>query len=142
MLIHSVFESESTCTAAERKSARRYQIELLASMALYVVTLFVSIRNVDHVAAGPGKVALALLPVFGIVATSLALVRYVLRQDEMQRRTFVDAAAIAAIVTAVATMTLGFLENAGVPRISMTWVWPFTMISFAVSLPFVRRRYR
>ena len=111
-------------------------------MALYLVTLFVSIRNVDHVAAGPGKVALALLPALGIVTTSLALVRYVLRQDELQRRTFVDAAAIAAVVTAVLAMTLGFLENAGVPRISMTWVWAMTMSSFAVSLPFVRRRYR
>jgi hypothetical protein len=33
------------------------------------------------------------------------------------------------------------LENAGLPRLSMTYVWPIAAIAWGIALPFVRRRF-
>jgi hypothetical protein len=128
-------------TAAEKRSARVYRTELLGATLLYAVLLITSLRTVDH-ASGGLKMLLAGLPALGAAAMAFAIVRFALRMDELQRRTLVDAAAIAAIVTAVVTLTLGFLENGGLPRIAMTWVWPIALVSWGIALPFCRRQYR
>jgi hypothetical protein len=138
----SISDTDHSCTPTERKNNRRYQLEYFSAAGLYVVVLFISAGFVDRVAAGPGKVALALLPMIGVIAMSVALVRFISRMDEFQRQNLILCGAIAGLATAIATMTLGFLENAGVPRISMTFVWPFTMLVFGVCVPFMRRRYR
>ena len=132
---------EAACSPSERRSSRRYLVEMLSSSLAYFILLAISVRYVDH-ADGVAKVALALLPVAGIAAMSLAFVRFTLRLDDFQRQTIFQSGAIAALASAVVTMTLGFLENAGLPRISLTWVWPMILGFFGIALPFVRRRYR
>jgi hypothetical protein len=138
----SISDTDHSCTPTERKNNRRYQLEYFSAAGLYVVVIFISAGFVDRVAAGPGKVALALLPMIGVIAMSIALVRFIRRMDEFQRQNLILCGAIAGLATAIATMTLGFLESAGVPRISMTFVWPFTMLVFGVCVPFMRRLYR
>ncbi len=132
---------EAACSPSERKSSRRYRIEIGASTFAYVALLEISIRNLDR-SAGALKVALALLPMLGVVAMSLAFVRFTLRQDEFQRQTIFLCAAIAALACGLVTMSLGFLENAGGPRISLIFVWPLILGTFGIAFPFVRRRYR
>jgi len=132
---------EAGCSPSERKSTRRYRIEIAAATFAYVALLEVSVRNVDH-AAGALKVALALLPMLGVLAMSIAFVRFTLRQDEFQRQTIFLSAAIAALVCGLVTMSLGFLENAGGPRIDLIFVWPMILGAFGIAVPFVRRRYR
>jgi MFS-type transporter involved in bile tolerance (Atg22 family) len=126
----------------ERRNSRRYTVELFAAMAAYIVLLLASARIINRVPPGAEKYAIALLPMGGIVAAAIAIVRFVRRTDEFQRHTLLTCGAIAGLVTAVVTMALGFLENAGMSRIGMTAVWPMTAIVFAICLPFVRRRYR
>lgn len=128
-------------TPTERKSGRRYVIEIVAGGVAYAILVVVSVTNVGHV-AGAAKYAVAVMPTLGAVGMCVAMVRYALRMDELQRQTFVSASAIALLVTACATMALGFLSNAGLPPINMTWVWPIAIASWAIALPFVRRRYR
>jgi hypothetical protein len=125
-------DDEHTCTPTERRNAKRYRTELFAAVAVYVVLLLVSLFTVDRT-SGALKVVTAVLPMGGILAMSAAFVRFTLRIDEFQRQTFCIAGSIAGLTGAVVTMLLGFLENAGAPRISMT---------FAIALPFVRRRFR
>jgi hypothetical protein len=132
---------EHECTPAERAKGRRYQLEVLVSAAVYTATIFVSAGAIDRLVGVP-KIAVALLPMLGVAGMILAFIRYVRRVDEFQRQMFVVAGAIAGLGTAVITMAFGFLENAGVPRISMVWVWPITCVIFAVCAPIVRRRYR
>jgi hypothetical protein len=78
----------------------------------------------------------------GVLAFSVAMLRFFSHVDEFERQMTLTAAAIAGLITAIVTMALGFLENAGAPRFSMTYVWPLTAAVFGVCLPFVRRRYR
>jgi hypothetical protein len=133
--------SEHECTPTERANQRRYRFELLACLAVYFVTLFVSVTNVDR-CTGSLKVIVALAPMIGVVAFAVALYRFFRHVDEMQRQMFTVAGAIAASGTALVTLTLGFLENAGVTRVSMIWVWPMTALIFGIAVPIVRRRYR
>jgi small-conductance mechanosensitive channel len=142
MLQESLANSEEHgCTPSERASSRRYFVEIGVAALAYVALTFMSVSSVDHI-GGAGKVGVALLPMLGVVAMSVAMVRFAARMDELQRQTFIVSGAIAGLACAIVTMALGFLENAGVPRLSMTWVWPMTAIAFAISFPFVRRRYR
>jgi hypothetical protein len=136
-----VSDLEHSCTPTERRNVRRYQLELLGSLLVYAALLFVSVANVDRL-AGTAKVAVAILPMLGFAAMTVAIVRFVMKTDEFQRQSFVTAGAIAAVAGAVVTMLLGFLENAGVPRISMTWVWPIDCAAFGIALVMLRRRYR
>lgn len=128
-------------TLAERKSARRYQAEIIAAGLIYTALVFLSVGNVERV-TGFLRVIVAEAPMLGVIGMSIAFVRFVLRLDELQRRTVIDAGAIALLVTICATMALGFLENAGSPRVTMSWVWSIGIFAWAVALPFVRRRYR
>jgi hypothetical protein len=134
--------AEPRHTPTEAKLLRRYRNECIGAALVYVGLLFASLRFVDRLSAGPAKVAVALLPMLGVVAFSIAMLRFLSHLDEFQRQTTLTAAALAGLVTAIVTMALGFLENAGVPRVSMTFVWPLTFVAFGVCLPFVRRRYR
>jgi hypothetical protein len=138
----SISDTDHSCTPTERKNARRYKFEYFGAAGMYAVLLLVSAGFIDRTPAGAGKVALALLPMIGMIAMCVALVRFMSRMDEFQRQYFMTCGAIAGLVTAIATMALGFLENAGVPRVSMTFVWPVTMLAFGACLLLMRRRYR
>jgi hypothetical protein len=137
----SVPTIEEGCSPTERKSTRRYQIEIAISTVLYVGLLSLSLHYVDRL-DGALKVIVALLPMIGVSGFIIALVRLALRMDEFQRQTLLVSGAIAALACALATMTLGFLENAGIPRLGMTFVWPIMAVAFGIALPFVRRHFR
>ncbi|MFP5394344.1 MAG: hypothetical protein ACLGI6_22860, partial [Gammaproteobacteria bacterium] len=53
-----------------------------------------------------------------------AIARNLRRIDEYMRQTILENTTLAAAITAAATFTYGFLENAGFPRLSMFAVWP------------------
>jgi hypothetical protein len=138
--MQSTLDDSCVPTASERKSARRYVYELLAAAALYTALLLTSLMTVSHV-GGALKFADALMPALGIAAMTAAMVRLGLRMDELQRQTMTNAAAFAAVVTVVVTPALGFLENAGVPRVSMVWVFAIAVLSWGAALPYFRRHY-
>jgi hypothetical protein len=130
-------------TPAERRSHRRYNYELAAGMALYCGLLWVSLSLLRHTHIdGAAKIAAALLPAIGLLVVGAAIVRFVLRTDELQRQIMIEAAAIAGLATVGICVTLGFLENAGVPHLNMMWVFSFTVFIWGMSLPFLRRAYR
>jgi hypothetical protein len=133
--------AECACTPAERASGQRYLVEVGAAIALLVASSFVSLHYLDGV-SGPAKVALALLPMVGILAIAVAVVRFALRADEFVRQALVVSGAIAALASAVVAMALGYLETAGMARISIAFGWPLIAATFAAVFPIVRRRYR
>jgi hypothetical protein len=53
-----------------------------------------------------------------------AIARHFLRVDEYIEQVTLENISIAAAVTAGASLTYGFLENAGFPKLSMFVVWP------------------
>ncbi|MFN2448162.1 MAG: hypothetical protein ABR508_00005 [Candidatus Baltobacteraceae bacterium] len=133
---------DTQMTLREKQIARRYTIQLAGLMALYVVVLLASIRTLQTHHFGPVLQALVAatpaLPMFGVVA---AVIQFMLGIDELQRQIHLEALAIAAGITAALAMTYTFLEGAGLPHSQAWWAFACVDIIWAVSLPFVKRRY-
>jgi hypothetical protein len=108
----------------ERDVRRKYHLELGATLAAYVVVLFGSLTLGKTMEAGPLRTALLLTPTIPIAFGIWAVARQFRRMDEFVRLRSLEGLAIAAAVTAGLSLTYGFLEGAGFPRLSMFWVWP------------------
>lgn len=84
----------------------------------------------------------AVVPVLPILGVFAAVIRYLNGIDEHQRQTIVTSLAIAGGTTALLSVTYGFLENVGLPKMSV-WV-TFVIFSsiWGIATPFVQRQYR
>lgn len=135
--------NEARYTTREKVTGRRYLWQMLVCMALYVIILFASIQALktghfsplfrDLIAVTPA------FPVFGVVA---AVIQFMLSIDELQRQIHLEALAISAGVTAALAITYTFLEGAGFPHSQAWWAFASIDLVWAISLPFVRRRYQ
>lgn len=135
--------NEAKRTARERAVGRRYVWQMLLLMALYVIILLVSIHalktgrystlSTDLIAVTPA------VPLFGVVA---AVIKFMLGIDELQRQIHLEALAIAAGVTAALAITYSFLEGVGLPHSQAWWAFVCVDATWALSLPFVSRRYQ
>lgn len=134
--------SDAKQTPREQTIARRYIWQMLVLMTLYVVILLVSIHALktgrysplfrDLIAITPA------IPMFGIVA---AVIAFMLSVDELQRQIHLEALAIAAGVTAALALTYTFLEGVGLPHSQAWWAFACVDLTWALALPFVKRRY-
>jgi hypothetical protein len=79
------------------------------------------------------------LPVAGI---AIAVVRWLKATDEYQRQTAITAMAIAGGLTALITVTYGFLENAGMPRMSVWISYLIFMTIWGIATPIIKRQSR
>ena len=112
---------------------RRYYLELGGSMLLYLFVLVGALNLGQTLEHGPLRTATYLIPVLPIALAAWAIVRQIRRSDEFIRKTTLEHIAIAAGVTGSLTITYGFLENAGFPRLSMFAVWPVMAAVWVIS---------
>jgi len=93
----------------ERRLFRRYCVEIVGAVAINSALVLYSLRFVSR-EAGALRFGTALLPMVGVSGMLVAIVRLTLSSDELQRRVFIYASAIAFGATLFITMALGFLE--------------------------------
>jgi hypothetical protein len=108
----------------EREGNRKYRLELFASMAAYMLVLFGSISFAKGMDEGLARTLLLLTPIVPLMLAVWAIARHFGRMDEFIRLRSLESIAIGAAVTAALSLTYGFLESAGFPKLSMFWVWP------------------
>ena len=125
-----------------RERNRRYAIELTGAMALYAGLLFASVAIIGHEQPQGIKVLVALLPMLGVALAMLAIARHLRASDEYVRKLSLEGLAVAAGVTAGLTLTWGFLEGAGFPRLSMMVVWPVMGLTWGATAFFCHARGR
>ena len=129
-----------------RMLQRRYLREFLPAMLGYVIVLPVSITlllRVDMSVAW--KAVVALLPVVPMVFVVRAMLRHMLRQDELQQRVELRAVAITCAVIGMASFSLGFLQNVRVlpsPPWAMLWVLPLMIGVYGVVRFLLAHHYR
>ncbi|WP_104910540.1 hypothetical protein [Pseudomonas sp. LG1D9] len=121
---------------------KRYFVEFFIALAAYLVAVLVSTHFLADAPEGAGKISLALVPVIPLVAMALVAIRQLGRMDEMGRKIQLEALGIAFICTALITFSYGFLETAGLPRLSMFFVWPVMGGIWAIATVIGARRYR
>ena len=120
-----------------------YLKELGAGLALYVGLLALSITALIHGGIAPDwRYVVAVAPMLGGLACARAIMRQLNRLDELQRRVQLDGLATSFLGTALVTFSYGFLENAGLPRLSMFVVWPLMAAFWIVGTLAANRRYR
>ncbi len=107
----------------EREANRKYRLELFSAMGVYMVVLFASIYLAKPMEPGLARTLLLITPAVPLMLAIWAIARHFRRMDEFLRLRSLESLAIAAAVTAGLSLTYGFLESAGFPKISMFWTW-------------------
>jgi len=108
----------------EREGNRKYFFELFGAMALYGIVLFASISIGRPMEPGLARTLLLISPMLPLGLAIWAIARHFRRVDEFVRLRSLESLSIAAGVTAGLSLTYGFLESAGFPKVTMGWVWP------------------
>jgi hypothetical protein len=107
----------------DKRNRRKYFMELAWTLTLYTAVLIGALFLMRF---GPPlwlKTVILLTPLVPISLAMLAIWRALKRMDELQRRETLEVIAMAAAGTAFLSLTYGFLEMVGFPRISMFAVW-------------------
>ncbi len=120
---------------------RQYKIRFWSAMIVYIVTIWPISTAVSH-ATGAWKIGLALTPLVPIVAIFIFAVQMLQGIDELERQIHLEALAIAAGVTAMLSVTYGFLEIARLPHPSAWFTYCVVMAAWAIATPFVARKYK
>ena len=122
---------------------KRYFRRFLAAVLGYVILLLIADLLLNRIPAGSvWRYAVSPLPVVPVAFGVLAFLTYVRRLDELQRRIQLEALAFSLGCTGLLTLTLGFLENGGLPRVSMIWVLPMIIGLWGVGVYIAGRRFR
>jgi hypothetical protein len=112
-------------------------------MVVYVLLLVGGLTAVHRFdLQGVLRYVVVLLPLLPVIAIAPAVLRYFRDTDEFERQLTSESLAIAAGVTAVYSITCGFLESAGTPRISAWYTWLVVMGTWAIARIVLRWRYR
>ena len=124
------------------KAAKTYTVELITSMVAYAVILMGSIWALERTDSTSLQVVLAVLPVVPLLFALRAFLRFLSRIDELQQRIQLQAIGFAAGATGLVTITVGFLENAGLPQPSWIWVFPMLIAFWGIGTAIAGRRYQ
>ena len=123
-------------------STKRFLVEFIAILLLYVACVVISSASVRAMPDGAAKIALALLPVIPMIAIAVSIIRRLNSMDELGRKIQLEALAVAFVCTALTTFSYGFLETAGLPRLSAFMVWPIMGGVWCVATIIGTRRYQ
>jgi hypothetical protein len=123
-------------------AAKRYIIQVISLMTAYVVMLFLSIWLLGRVSSIGWRIPIAVLPVVPLLFVVWAVIQFVRSMDELQKAIHFEAVTFSFLMTAVVTLTYGFLENAGFQRISVMYVPVLMCILWGVGSGLASRRYR
>lgn len=123
-------------------STKRFLVEFIAILLLYVACVVISSSSVRAMPDGVAKIALALLPVIPMIAMAVSIIRRLNSMDELGRKIQLEALAVAFVCTALTTFSYGFLETAGLPRLSAFMVWPIMGGVWCVATIIGTRRYQ
>lgn len=124
------------------RATRRYNRDMMLAMAVYVVSVPFAVGFVNILPQGdPARYVIILIPVVPLIAALFVFMRMLRGIDEFQRKLQFEALGFSMAVTAIITVTLGFLERAGFPAIGMIWVPMIQIFAWGFGLALARRRH-
>ncbi len=120
---------------------RRYALELGLAILAYAGLLILSLTLLPHLTDPAARYLMSLLPMLPGSAIAWVILRQIRRLDELQRRIQLEALGFAFALTALLTFGYGFLELAGLPRLSLFSVWPLMATLWVAGLVLANRHY-
>lgn len=127
-----------------RPHQKRYLIESAPALGFYLIASSGSAWLIKHFPEAPAwqRMGLALLPLPAIVWVLVALLRRLLRKDELEARVELEAIAIASAIVGIASLAWGMLDFAHlVEPISLFYVLPALMGVYGLVKCVSWRRY-
>jgi uncharacterized membrane protein len=107
----------------EREAGKRYLLELGGALLLYMAVLVASIYLAKSMQPGLGRTLVVIAPVIPVMLFFWVIARHFGRMDEFVRLRSLESMAISSGVVGAFSLTYGFFEMAGFPRLSMFVVW-------------------
>jgi len=120
----------------------RTQIEIGLTVLAYLMVLQGSVTVLQANPDAPWRYYVAVLPGVPAVILIWMFMRFLGRLDEVQKRIQVQAFGFAIGATALLTFGYGFLEGAGLPHLSWTYVLPLMVVLWAVGTATFKWRHR
>lgn len=120
----------------------RTQIEIGLTVLAYLMVLQGSVTVLQANPDAPWRYYVALLPAVPAVILIWMFMRSISRLGEVQRRIQMQAFGFAIGATALVTFGYGFLEGAGLPHLSWTYVLPLMVVLWAIGVAVFKWRYR
>ncbi|TWB42640.1 hypothetical protein [Nitrospirillum pindoramense] len=108
---------------------KRYLIEFVVALLAYALLMTLSLVALNNGwVQGGMRTVVAIAPMVACVGIWGAVVRHLKRSGPEEGRVQLIAIGFAFAGTALLTVTYGFLEVAGFPRLSMFLVWPLMVV--------------
>ncbi|MEE3623038.1 hypothetical protein UCD39_03435 [Nitrospirillum sp. BR 11752] len=108
---------------------KRYLIEFVVALLAYALLMTLSLVALNNGwVQGGMRTVVAIAPMVACVGIWGAVVRHLKRSGPEEGRVQLIAIGFAFAGTALITVTYGFLEVAGFPRLSMFLVWPLMVV--------------
>ena len=107
----------------EKQMNQTYFREMFVSIFIYVIVLFSITWYAKDMPDSLLRTTLALIPMLPALGMLWAIIRHFGRMDEYLRIRSLESVAIAGAVTASFSLTYGFMEGVGFPRLSMFVIW-------------------
>jgi hypothetical protein len=112
------------------------------AFVVYMLLVFLSIEFLKRSPESTWRYLVAILPMVPVFFGLRPFLGYLGSMDELQQRIHLQALGFAAGATGMITLTYGFLENAGLPRLSMLWVFPILSFFWGGAIWVLMRRYQ
>jgi hypothetical protein len=120
----------------------RTPLEFGLGILAYLMVLVGSVTVVQANPTADWRYYVAVLPVFPAALVIGMFVRALARLDEMQKRIHLQAFGFSLGATGLVTFGYGFLEGAGMPHLSWTYVLPLMAVLWGVGAAIFAWRYR
>lgn len=124
------------------RAAKKYTIQVLGFMSAYCVLLLLSIWLLQTGVTGALRIPIAILPVIPLLFVVWSVITFVRTMDELQRSIHTEAVTLSFLLTAVITLTYAFLENAGLPKVSVLFVPVLMCFLWGIGASIAGRKYR
>jgi len=127
-----------------RMNNKRYERQVMLSMAIYMVALFAANPLLHATRSLPLKALLALVPVLPVLYVIALMWRRIRDSDELEQRTNLVALGVAAALVSALSLVGGFLSAGGVVQLKgdvLIWVFPVLMVGYGGAYNWVSRRY-
>jgi hypothetical protein len=109
---------------------------------IYILLVFASIQLLKQISNPSWRYLIAGLPLLPMIFAFRSFLHQLANMDELQQRIQLQAIGFAAGATAMLTMTYGLLENAGLPQLSMIYVFPLICLLWSGASFVLTRRYQ
>ena len=107
----------------------------------FVIALPALLLAQNQFADSPLRYVLVTLPVIPAFWAGYSLIQYILEQDELTRKTHMEATMLAAVALCAFTFTYGFLETVGLPPFPTLLIFPIFMVMWGIAYFFTKHKY-